>query len=205
MASAFAAPTATTAALTPRRGGTGKTAKTTTGRATRHLCRAAADADKEPITIRTPAGWVAPEPQKFTVAEGQLGNVLSAAMPLVLRLGTGALINGWKPSFVDDDGQGYSLLRIAGKKLAEASVLGPRPAQPIEVFEYEGSPYCRKVREAAAVLDLDVLYRPCPSGEDDGINICTSARCHTPHSTHRRECRRRKRLPTRTHKSGGEA
>ena len=34
-----------------------------------------------------------------------------------------------------------------------------------EVFEYEGSPYCRKVREAAAVLDLDVLYRPCPSGE----------------------------------------
>lgn len=190
MASAFAAPTAATAAFTLRRGGAGKTAKSTTGRAIRHLCRAVADADKEPIAIKSPAGWVAPEPQKFTVTEGQLGNVLSAAVPLVLRLGTGALINGWKPSLVDDDGQGYSLLRVAGKKLAEASNLGPRPAQPIEVFEYEGSPYCRKVREAAAVLDLDVLYRPCPSGARDGTNTRTRARGRAPHPTHRRECPR---------------
>jgi hypothetical protein len=58
---------------------------------------------------------VPPEPQKFTVAEGQLGNVLSAAVPLVLRLGTGALINGWKPTLAPDDGEGYSLFRVAGK------------------------------------------------------------------------------------------
>ena len=62
-------------------------------------------------------------------------------------------------------GARVAIARVAGKRLAEASELGPRPATPIEVFEYEGSPYCRKVREAAAVLDLDVLYRPCPSGE----------------------------------------
>ena len=83
----------------------------------------------------------------------------------MLRAGTGALINGWSPSLAEDDGEGYALFRVAGKKFAEASDLGPRPAHPIELFEYEGSPYCRKVREAAAVLDLDVLFRPCPSGE----------------------------------------
>jgi len=127
--------------------------------------RASAVEDRALSSIAAPANFVAPEPRKFTVAEGSLGRVASSAIPLVLRAGTGALINGWSPSLVDDDGEGYSLLRVAGKKLAEASDLGPRPAAPIEVFEYEGSPYCRKVREAAAVLDLDVLFRPCPSGE----------------------------------------
>jgi glutathione S-transferase len=116
-------------------------------------------------SIAAPAGWVAPEPKKFTVAEGSLGRVVSSAIPLVLRAGTGALISGWSPSLVDDDGEGYSILRVAGKKVAESSRLGPRPELTIEMFEYEGSPYCRKVREAAAVLDLDVLFRPCPSGE----------------------------------------
>ena len=116
-------------------------------------------------TISAPDGFVAPTPRKFTVAEGSLGRVVSSAIPLVLRAGTGALINGWSPSLVDDDGEGYSIVRVAGKKLAEASDLGPRPEKLIEVFEYEGSPYCRKVREAAAVLDLDILFRPCPSGE----------------------------------------
>ena len=116
--------------------------------------------------ISKPEGWTPPTPQKFTVSEGRLGTVAHSAIPLVLRAGTGALINGWSPSLVDDDDASvYSIARVAGKRLAEASELGPRPATPIEVFEYEGSPYCRKVREAAAVLDLDVLYRPCPSGE----------------------------------------
>jgi len=117
------------------------------------------------VSISAPDGFVAPTPRKFTVAEGSLGRVVSSAIPLVLRAGTGALINGWSPSIVDDDGEGYSIVRVAGKKLAEASDLGPRPEKLIEVFEYEGSPYCRKVREAAAVLDLDILFRPCPSGE----------------------------------------
>ena len=84
------------------------------------------------------------------MAEGNLGNVISAAVPLVLRLGTGALVNGYAPSLVDDDEPTkYSIVRFAGKRLDEANALGPRPALPIEVFEYEGSPYCRKVRRRA--------------------------------------------------------
>ncbi|HSD10864.1 MAG TPA: glutathione S-transferase N-terminal domain-containing protein [Candidatus Binatia bacterium] len=40
--------------------------------------------------------------------------------------------------------------------------LGPRPAKPLEVYEFEGCPFCRKVREALTVLDLEALVYPCP-------------------------------------------
>jgi glutathione S-transferase len=40
--------------------------------------------------------------------------------------------------------------------------LGPRPSLPLELYEFEGCPYCRKVREALSILDLDALVRPCP-------------------------------------------
>ncbi|MEM8767800.1 MAG: glutathione S-transferase N-terminal domain-containing protein [Pseudomonadota bacterium] len=37
-----------------------------------------------------------------------------------------------------------------------------RPAQPLELYEFEACPYCRLVREAVTELDLDVLIYPCP-------------------------------------------
>jgi glutathione S-transferase len=40
--------------------------------------------------------------------------------------------------------------------------LGPRPSQPLELYEFEGCPFCRKVREALTVLDLDAIIYPCP-------------------------------------------
>ena len=40
--------------------------------------------------------------------------------------------------------------------------LGRRPDRPVELFEFEACPYCRKVRDALSVLDLDALIRPCP-------------------------------------------
>ena len=42
--------------------------------------------------------------------------------------------------------------------------LGARPTQPLELWEFEGCPYCRKVREALSILDLDVQVWPCPKG-----------------------------------------
>ncbi len=41
---------------------------------------------------------------------------------------------------------------------------GRRPQQELQVYEFEGCPYCRKVREALTVLDLDALVLPCPKG-----------------------------------------
>lgn len=42
--------------------------------------------------------------------------------------------------------------------------LGPRPEKPLVVYEFEGCPFCRKVREALTVLDLEALVYPCPKG-----------------------------------------
>jgi glutathione S-transferase len=40
--------------------------------------------------------------------------------------------------------------------------LGARPELPLQLYEFEGCPYCRKVREALSVLDLDADIFPCP-------------------------------------------
>lgn len=40
--------------------------------------------------------------------------------------------------------------------------LGKRPAEPLVVYEFEGCPFCRKVREALSILDLEADIRPCP-------------------------------------------
>ncbi|MES1944681.1 glutathione S-transferase [Salinisphaera sp. PC39] len=39
-----------------------------------------------------------------------------------------------------------------------------QPAQPLELYEFEGCPFCRLVREALTELDLDALIHPCPKG-----------------------------------------
>ena len=40
--------------------------------------------------------------------------------------------------------------------------LGPRPVRTLELYEFENCPFCRKVREALSILDLEVDVRPCP-------------------------------------------
>jgi glutathione S-transferase len=41
---------------------------------------------------------------------------------------------------------------------------GPRPDKLIEIYEFEGCPFCRKVREALTHLDLEAMIMPCPKG-----------------------------------------
>ena len=40
--------------------------------------------------------------------------------------------------------------------------LGPRPEKTLELYEFEACPFCRKVREALTVLDLEAVIYPCP-------------------------------------------
>jgi glutathione S-transferase len=40
--------------------------------------------------------------------------------------------------------------------------LGPRPERPLVLHEFEACPYCRKVREALSILDLEAVIHPCP-------------------------------------------
>lgn len=56
-----------------------------------------------------------------------------------------------------------SLVR-GGAGASVAATLGPRPARPLELYEFEACPYCRKVREMVTFLDLPVLIWPCPKG-----------------------------------------
>lgn len=39
-----------------------------------------------------------------------------------------------------------------------------QPEKMLKLYEFEGCPYCRLVREVLTELDLDVLIQPCPKG-----------------------------------------
>lgn len=39
-----------------------------------------------------------------------------------------------------------------------------QPEKPLELYEFEGCPFCRLVREALTELDIDALIKPCPKG-----------------------------------------
>ncbi len=39
---------------------------------------------------------------------------------------------------------------------------GEKPAKLLELYDFEGCPYCRLVREALTELDLDAMIYPCP-------------------------------------------
>ena len=57
---------------------------------------------------------------------------------------------------------GATLARLGSG--AAVGPLGPRPAAPLELYEFEACPWCRKVREALTILDLEAVIRPCPRG-----------------------------------------
>lgn len=42
--------------------------------------------------------------------------------------------------------------------------IGARPVKRLELYEFEACPFCRKVREALTMLDLEVLLKPTPKG-----------------------------------------
>lgn len=45
-----------------------------------------------------------------------------------------------------------------------ADQVGARPAQPLELYDFEACPFCRKVREALTATDVDARIYPCPQG-----------------------------------------
>lgn len=61
-----------------------------------------------------------------------------------------------------------SLLTSLGRMGSGSGIarLGPRPEQLLELYEFEACPFCRKVREALTMLDLQAKILPCPKGGD---------------------------------------
>ncbi len=62
------------------------------------------------------------------------------------------------------DATKYSILSFGDKQLVESSqLLQPRQAvDPLILYDREGCPSCRLVREACSILSLQVIIRPCP-------------------------------------------
>jgi len=51
---------------------------------------------------------------------------------------------------------------MSGEFIAGGTKDCARPAKRLKLYEFEACPFCRKVREALCVLDLDVDVYPCP-------------------------------------------
>lgn len=102
---------------------------------------------------RRPDDFSSPDPRPFFVRPDKTLDIASGAVGSLLRLGAGALVAGYR-------------VRTDNGALVEYTTTLPdtRPALPIRVFEFEACPFCRKVREAISMLDLDVVVFPCPKG-----------------------------------------
>lgn len=107
----------------------------------------------------TPSGPVVPEdfsaptPRRFFVRSDRIADIATSSLGTLVRGGTGALIEGYRPS-------------MTGGSFSEASSTLPttRPKYALRVFEFEACPFCKKVREAICMLDLDAIMFPCPKG-----------------------------------------
>ena len=89
-----------------------------------------------------------------------------------MRLGSGAFCEGYQVSFIETDKSKYVPynVRLGDKfQLNEKSKYvsnhsNRQPRGPIVLYEFEGCPFCRKVREAVSILSLEVEFRPTPQG-----------------------------------------
>ena len=123
--------------------------------------------------VQKPPNWSPPEPKMF-VGSFPMATLASGGVATALRLASGVFAAGWRPGFaLEDDGR-YALYGFRDTSMLERA---PRPDQPLVLYEYEASPFCRKVREACSTLGLRVTMMPCPGAragfakalEDAGI------------------------------------
>lgn len=132
------------------------------------ICIRAVSGDTETtstsLSFSPPPNFKPPEPKPFKMRPDKKSELLSAVLPLIIRLATGVFASGYSFSFVSKDKfpPNEYALELSGTMLKETSKIGARPEKPIEIYEFESCPFCRKVREIVAILDLDVLFYPCP-------------------------------------------
>ncbi|TYI98787.1 hypothetical protein E1A91_D01G241400v1 [Gossypium mustelinum] len=115
-------------------------------------------------TFAPPPNFKPPEPKRFAIRPDKTWDIVGASLALFFRLGTGVFVSGYSASLVSEKEipPGQYSLELGGSKVKETSKIGPCPEKPIEIYEFEGCPFCRKVREIVAVLDIDFLFYPCP-------------------------------------------
>ncbi|GMH78529.1 hypothetical protein TL16_g07837, partial [Triparma laevis f. inornata] len=111
----------------------------------------------------------APRAPLSVTSPSQLPSLLSSSVGLAARLGSGAFVLGWSPTGGDTDGYKLSFgpIQLSDKSTVLASAAERGIQKPLVLYEYEPSPYCKKVREVCCLLDIPVLYKPCPIVEQE--------------------------------------
>lgn len=121
-------------------------------------------------TVIVPADFQIPEPRPLTITRPSfIPSALKSSIALAIRLATSAFVLGWQidtltaPSTEENDSL-YSL-SLGPLRIRDSSPIlttAPRPTEPLILYEYDSSPFCKRVREIVNLLDLTVEYRPCP-------------------------------------------
>jgi glutathione S-transferase len=120
--------------------------------------------------VELPGDFEIPEPKPLSLTEtADVPGFVKSSLAFALRLGTGAFTLGWSIENIfynDQPAQPpkYSL-KLGPLSIRDTSTVledAPRPERPLILYEYDASPYCKRVREMINLLDLKVEYRPCP-------------------------------------------
>jgi glutathione S-transferase len=85
--------------------------------------------------------------------------VLTASLASLARLGSGAFISGYRADI--DTEFSNPTFNLPVREYSE-TLPSIRPEKPLELYEFEACPFCRKVREALSMLDVDAIIYPCP-------------------------------------------
>jgi hypothetical protein len=125
------------------------------------------DPPREHPTVALPPGFAPPLARPF-VPTGDYMTLLSAVAALLIRCLAGLFVVGWRPrlSFRPPP-KGEYRLRLGPLYLSDTSdvlrgAVACRPRGRLILYEFDSSPFCRKVRDACTHLDLVVEMRPCP-------------------------------------------
>jgi len=117
--------------------------------------------------VSAPEGWSPPTPKPLSTSKTQIPSLLTGSLSLALRLGSAVTVAGWSPKvgLSDPNVDEYSL-KLGPLFLSDQSSLSPSVERgiktPLILYEYEPSPFCKKVREILCFLDIPCEFRPCP-------------------------------------------
>ncbi|GMH92650.1 hypothetical protein TrVE_jg10870 [Triparma verrucosa] len=111
----------------------------------------------------------APRAPLSVTSPSQLLPLLTGSVGLAARLGSGAFVLGWSPTGADEGGYSLSVgpVKLSDSSSVLASAADRGIKEPLVLYEYEPSPYCKKVREVCCLLDIPVLCKPCPIVEQE--------------------------------------
>lgn len=74
-----------------------------------------------------------------------------------------------------------SVLRGGRGLIARDPAAIEHPAKPLELYEFEGCPYCKKVRDVLTELDLEYISRACPRGSANRAKVMAlGGQCQFP-------------------------